>query len=318
MEGGSETKVVDLILQLMLGRLAKLFDTDEISCVKQTTSNNYMCKGSNPEHTFTFCISFNNREIPVLATETKGFEASSRNCFVQLIAAGGDSALNLVHLGWDVQDAVIPLIAFTGIGIQFGAVYLLDSHFPVMTMLSDSLDICGSRESEEVIATWFAKIVLFCLETKKRGPTKETQKQKLVISPSLSQNYFFKPVRTSFKELPQMEMTNGSSSRCNNLNRIMRMDKLVHDAEPSSERVLFPVGVVTIPAKGKEPIRNFLLKKCDQFNLDEEAAKHCPLIVFPMLSSTEGWSNGKPDLHHREDYVDQVRQCLDHLNAARG
>jgi hypothetical protein len=96
------------------------------------------------------------------------------------------------------------------------------------------------------------------------------------------------------------------------------MYKLVHDAEPSSERVLFPVGVVTIPEKGKEAIRDFLLKKCDQFNLDEEAAKNCPLIVFPLLSSTEGWSNEKPDLQYREDYIDQVRQCLDHLNAARG
>jgi hypothetical protein len=259
----------------------------------------------------------------VLVTEVKGSEVSIRNCYIQLLAAGGNGVLDMFRLGWSLEDAVVPVIAFTGIGIQFGAIYLLESHFPVLTMLSDSLDTCGSRSNEDILATWLCKFVFFSLETKKLCPKHNQKQQALIESPKLKKEYFFKPVRTNCKDLSQLISENNFSFRCNNLNHIMRMYKLVHDVVVEEkndpiERILYPVGVVTVPADntfGAEPIRKFLLDQCARFNLEANTSANCPLIVFPLLS---GWYNDKPKQQYRVDYMEQVRLCLDQLNAAKG
>lgn len=65
-------------------------------------------------------------------------------------AYGFGIATFLVGVGLPIDDIAVPIVVYTGIQIQFAAVFVLSPSFPVITLLSRAFDL--SREDDALIA----------------------------------------------------------------------------------------------------------------------------------------------------------------------
>ena len=100
--------------------------------------------------------------------ENKGSEASTFSGLRQAgVAYGFGIATFLLGLGIPYQDIVVPIVVYTGIAIQFGAVFVLDPSFPVFTVISDVLDLSRGEGAQKA-----ARHVAMC-----RRHVKETERR---------------------------------------------------------------------------------------------------------------------------------------------
>ena len=314
--GGSETMVVSLMLQSMLSILTNGFDGIHF-LTQSRTPKNYMSNACMSEPKITF---FRQPGVGVvtLATEAKGFGDSCRCCYSQLITCGGDAAIELCNQGVSIENVAIPVIAFTGLAIQFGAVYLMANSFPVLVMLSECLNPNGPIAMQLEISSWFIKFRAFYLQTCKLAADARPLPQQFEAVSLDCVHHFFKPVRQNFKE----ETQNFSNIKCSSysfkLNQIMRMYELVSRVGNSNQLVLFPVGVIALPGSdvaSTVALRNYLLTRLAKFYLSVDKSDHIPFIVFPYLS--DEWTDKKPEsAEHKAAYLNQVALTFDLLAQA--
>jgi hypothetical protein len=213
-------------------------------------------------------------EKNLIVTECKGFEASCRCCYSQATTNGGNGAIELfLNYGLSLENSVVPVIAFTGLSIQFGAVYLMDYHFPVLVMLSECLNPIGSSETTQLeMCSWLIKFVRFGISTVdlinisnhqeatiKNKKVNNTKEEGVVLKTT----NFFKPVRSISKK----NSKHYCSNRGIDLNHIMRMYKAASIVDDSIVSILFPIGVLAIPGADAQchEIREFLLNLLEKF-----------------------------------------------------
>eukprot|EP01038_Epipyxis_sp_PR26KG_P017574 gene17574-24398_t len=284
-KNGSETAVNDGVLQLLLQKsIDCIIDGPRnISVLKFNPDYNYLAKSCNPEHSLVHIRGGSLRFI-LLGTEAKGFEASCRECYSQLISIGGSSAMRLFEVGLILEQSVVPVIAFTGNSIQFGAVYLMDCYFPVLVILSECLNPIGSLHTQHEIATWLIKLVRFSETTatilQHHSISRRENFKKMAV---LSCAYFFKPVRSNTKGCLSFPISS-CSRRNSSLNHIMRMYEMVSKIESADSMILFPVGTLAVPGAEEQcnkQVRDFMIPVCNNFGIGTEDVDFCPIIVFP-------------------------------------
>ena len=209
--------------------------------------SNKLVSRCNPE--YSVCSTGSNVEL-LLGVEAKGMEASVSQCFNQLISICGSSAMRLLDCGVDIENAVVPAIAFCGDAIQFGAVYLIDNSFPVLVMLSDVLSPVGSYDQQIELYIWLLRLFKFSEDT-----FDILNASRCAPAPHgvcLSLKYFFKPVR-DVKEGCKLLYCGSKAERSRQslqLNEMMRIYQQLHQIRGAESCVLFPVGIVSVPQEG--------------------------------------------------------------------
>lgn len=91
------------------------------------------------------------RELPFLVTgmiETKGSESSPFRGAGEVVANASNAAVAMYKAGVPTERIVIPIVSFTGILVQFAAVYLLKPCFPVVCFLTGLLRF--KEEGQEI------------------------------------------------------------------------------------------------------------------------------------------------------------------------
>ena len=73
----------------------------------------------------------------------------------------------LAGIGILQQDIVVPVVLYTGLQIQFGAVFVLEPTFPVCTLLSRPFDLSREDDAQEA-AGYIIKIKEHCKETERK------------------------------------------------------------------------------------------------------------------------------------------------------
>lgn len=100
-----------------------------------------------------------------LCSEVKGHNTSTYRCFSQVFMCCANAALALRRKGLPLEQCVVPGVCFAGDGFRFVAVYLIEPSWPVMVVLSDSLDIQG--DSLKIVGDWLIRLIDFALATSK-------------------------------------------------------------------------------------------------------------------------------------------------------
>ena len=215
-----------------------------------------------------------------------------------------------------------------GANVQFLAIYLIKDNFPVLVELSPELSPFRTLEEQLAIAEWCLRLVSFAIRTKVLlDSPREAVCQNMVVRLNIS-GYFAKPVRDGWKSThEQSEPSEDSddamlySKRNSRLNHIMRLyERIRLSCEVDVKNlILFPEGVVSVPGNNvpeSDDLRAMLVQNCidNGFNgLDES---YCPLILFPLLNSNDGWSHNKPPEKYNQSYVEQLGYATAALNTA--
>jgi hypothetical protein len=327
---GSETAIVDVNLQRLLKEFVKPFGT--LSCEKKdvSASDIYMASGMSPEHSI-YGIEQVGYDQVLVGAEVKGTEASIRECYAQLIALSANSCLHMFRCKLPREDCVVPGIAMAGNTCQFLATYLIGESFPVVVALSDLLEVNGPIVQRREIARWMHKLFTFAAETITLLQRRTLLPMALTAEIDLDiKAHFFKPISVAPKISGRVGNHNRigtlKSPRTTYLNDIMTCYQQLfkanipgQDSSKARDTILFPHGVITVPRKSiseTTALRKCLMRTITKF-FQPMNYSNCPLIVYPMLSEGDGWTNGKPPAALCELYLAKLRLAVDLLNAAR-
>ena len=340
--GGSESNVVDPNLQRVLLSITNKYSTGLSFLKKSFNCGSFLALSTYPEP----CIVCNvpglvSDDIPVIVSEAKGEYAASKVAVPQLISMAGGAAINLYSLGLQLEESVIPAIALTGEGFQFFAAYLMRDTFPVLTAISPSLNPITDSLA---IASWLRNIIEFgnntykLLSELKNSRLSPTKGSETVLDMG---SYFFKPIRNAWGKESQVicfdsptpksssasnsaldhKLCSKASTLCAKVCRIMNIYERMGHVVNSKKYILFPQGIVTVPANDIDEntnLRNSLIAfACDRyFPFLKESMTHRPMIVFNKLQQEDGWDNHKPPVELRDDYIIKLSEAIDVLNSA--
>jgi len=330
--GGSETMIVDSNLQIVLNMMSNLSERN-LKCMSITIPPDlvYLASAVKPEH----CLRIPDSSVPgiVFGSEVKGIEASIRQCYPQLMTVCGSSCIELYRQGLSRKDCVVPGIAMAGVSCQFLAIYLLKDTFPVLVALSPELSPFGSFEEQRTIARWCLRMVSLADATvvklgQRRRPILST------ISVFLNmKTYFAKPVRKKWRTSNQDVLDDSIedetqllySNKNTLLNYVMRVYERIRVACKGQEidiksLVLFPEGVVSMPGaniRESDGLRKMLIRECRRNQFGDVDESFRPLIIFPRLLASKGWSMEKPPPELRIQYVKQLTLAVTALNVAK-
>ena len=349
MADGSETRVLNPNLQRTLDISLKLTENTSLFYIQERFScGNFLASATIAEPCIACSLPNVKSHIPLVGCEVKGEEASARVSEPQLMSITGGAAINLRLLGLSIEDSCVPAISLTGEGFRFYAVYLMRDTFPVLTAISRTFNPVTETLA---IASWLLNIVEFAEETFKlisalteyRVPTPTGNETVLDIS-----SYFFKPIRNIWHKGLQINTQTGppvssSSSAsddlpmtkadvnhsllaaCSNVlthvSRIMCIYQHLAAIPESHKFILFPTGVVTVPAADITENRDFrealVNAVCREHFPDLlSCITHRPLIAFDFLRHEEGWKNDRPDLAFLDSYLDNISKAIDIMNTA--
>ena len=190
--------------------------------------------------------------------EVKGQEASP---FVAIRQAGTGYGFGiatfLVGLGIPVDEIVVPVVLYTSVCVQFGAVFVLEPSFPVFTLVSCVFDLSRKEQALDA-ARHVIKIRHHCIET---GLTVEKEFKKIMkhsdykeppkdflssMTIALSKKrYFLKAVRQSQTDSPPkgFELVGQGQNSESGAYHMIRVYGQLDEALATSERssVCFPI-----------------------------------------------------------------------------
>ena len=112
---------------------------------------------------------------------------------------------------------------------------------------------------------------------------------------------FFKFIRS----FGTIGMGSGSSI---NLDSILRTYENLSRIEHSEKVILFPLGVITLPAEDittSIDIRSLILRTIDDYFPATKVEDESIIIVYDKLSTAEGWTNKKPGKDIKDAYQDR-------------
>jgi hypothetical protein len=256
----------------------------------------------------------------------RGFSAPMRYCELELHAVSGSACLELSRRGLGRADCVVPGIGMAGRNVQFFATYLLSGTFPVMVALTPELRLTGTMQEQMEIATWCVRVADFAFQTAQSIPTAQpTSRASVVLNMA---QYFPKPLSDDCLAVPVANaaaVRPDYSTACVRLQRIMEVYQRLHEAALSSanesdrDLVLFPEGVVTVPgphADGSDDIKNLLIRSCGEAGFRVRDYDCRPVMLFPRLFPSDGWTTAKPPPELRAVYVQHLRRAVQLLNLA--
>lgn len=156
------TMIADSNVQRILWAMRKKSTSNTIDVERKTLPPNglLLCGGCSAKHCLITLESDGNSCV-LIGSDANGQDESARNCYPELLACCGESAVELYRAGLKLEDAVVPGIAIMGSAIQFCAVYLIPDVFPVMVALSPALDPLGSLSIQDEISKWCLRFIRF-------------------------------------------------------------------------------------------------------------------------------------------------------------
>jgi hypothetical protein len=270
------------------------------------------------------------RSMLVAAGVVRGFSAPMRYCELELHAVSGSACLELSRRGLGRADCVVPGIGMAGRNVQFFATYLLSGTLPVMVALTPELCLTGTLQEQMEIATWCVRLAEFALQTtlliRTAHPESPLPRARVALN---MRQYFPKPLSDDCLSVPVAspdDVRPDYTTACVRLQRIMEVYQRLHEAALSSanesdwDLVLFPEGVVTVPGPhasgGSDGIKNLLIRTCQEAGFRMRGYDCRPIILFPRLSTNDGWTTRKPSRDLGAAYVQHLRRAVHLLNRA--
>lgn len=321
---GSESKVVDLNLQRLLSAMADLSHGKLICKKDNATTVMYLAKSGNAEHSL-YPRTATYSSIALFGAEAKGIEASLRACYPQFIASCGSSCIELHRRGLALEECALVGVVMAGASCQFCGVYLIEGNFPVMVALSPALHIMGTPTDHREIARWAMRSLwhtmdrLDALQAMQHKGFGMRLPSAAEVQCTLSlRGHFTKPIRDDPKMLQNNAVGDEGwvSALALRLNCMMEVYRLLHEADPgSSDVILFPTGVVTVPGPdslGSASLRSALTATCRRYLFSMELS-YRPVVLFPLLGD---WRTDKPPAELRQSYLAQVALANNIMNQA--
>lgn len=325
-EGGSETKIVEPNLTILLDLMKDLYFHDEAFVKinsKLKLDKTLIAKSVQPEPCMMFSNDINEPLI-ILVTETIALESTTSMCITQLISILSSAVIGLRNANLSLNEAVVPGIAMSDDQIQFFAMFLIEENFPSFVALTRPLSLFSEID---IISSWCYKLSCFTKETiqlisNPKKPTNSTFKTNPTIEKlSLSlENYFLKPLRSNIIDNHDEQSNHFNAFTVNRFLRIYEIIRVNSSFDFSSlqELILFPSGLIAIPTKNcteSKEIRKLLLDNIVDERFSNLKASLRPVILFPLLDSS--WKNEKPPKELYQSYLQQIRRGVDVLNEVK-
>lgn len=317
--GGSETNLNDPNLAKYLGMIKDQIDESHLT--NGTIPFDLILAGQKTQSEYR--IEWG--QYFLIASEAKGVEHSQYEGLVQGFQVGGDSCVYMWRCGLDSKLAVTPVVLSYSDCFCIYAVYLIPDCYPVLVQLSPPLTYL-TYEGRCCLARWGIALRRFARETQKflcsvsgRGKDEKSE-----LGLYIADRLFFKPLREfqkTRKSSGDSSLDIGSNLRINLESMMMAYHRL-HAVDNAHQFFLFPLGVISYPSNMSssfnKPIRT-IMETCirNHFINPQQLLAECrPVIVFEELTTSEGWSNGKPRPEQVPSYVKCVKEAVDILNAA--
>lgn len=314
----SETNITDPVLKTYLARIqtAMIFERQQQLSVQLNTGKlkfkTYLASAtSQPEHRIEW------NQFILIASESKGIDASYYTCLIQGMQAGGDSAIHLSRY-LDIDKVVFPVIFSYGGLLQIFAVYLIDGPFPVIVRLSDPISY-ATHSGKLMLACWTKVLTSFTLDTIDMLQTKQSLPLQFE-NIGLSFKYFFKPI-LDFQNNCDLnyDYLNYGSRKINSLESMMSVYKRLSNVIDSDNYILYPVGMLSYPSSDsfffqdiKDSLKKFFATHFEFKFQDMNSG--CPVVVFPMLNNQ--WQITKPPQRLFKSYLYGVATSVKIMNEA--
>ena len=140
-EGGTISTLLAELENITLGNLD--FEENSKSTFKTHKLTLGIATGTSV-HDFDVCVS---STLRTALLEGKGSEASILPALAQGAAEGTNFCMGLYAQGIPKEHCVVPVIAYNGLSMCFGATMLLDDTFPTFVPLSKTLDLMDEYDS---------------------------------------------------------------------------------------------------------------------------------------------------------------------------
>ena len=339
---GSEIKVVRPNLESMLSAALKISGYDNImeKATQIFECGNILANKTQSEPCIAFKINTVNKShfIPIICSEAKGEEDSSREANSQIFTITGGSAIQQLYLLGlnNIENVAVPAISLSGDGFKVLGVYLVNDSFPILAELTRIMD---PIEESQLVAIWLLKLLEFSKETiTLLQNAASSYTENINVEAVLKfENHFFKPLRdtslkvisvskekvssqspTVFQQVPISSSSESLPSPFTNLyfklHRIMKVYKRLDAVESSYLYVLFPRGLLMGPAWDviqTQKIRETLDLIC-KIDFPDISILHRPIIIYERLT----WKNTRPKIELIESYLFKLRLAVDILNKA--
>jgi hypothetical protein len=319
-------RVVQTNLQIMLAFIAKCVE-DELATYQgiDPAPDMYLTGSPYPEHAIYARRHPHNLVVSAVA---RGTAASIRSCELELHAVSGSACVELSRRGLQRTDCVVPGIAMAGRNVQFFGTYLLRDTFPVMVALSPEMCLTGTTREQMEIAAWCVRLADFAVQT--LDMTRNAQPLLSLPQASVTLNmakYFPKPLSDDCLAIhidSRKYVEHDYTTACVRLQRVMEVyQRLYHAAlahEGDLDLIQFPEGVVTIPCHdypGREGERALLIRRCKEAGFRRADYDNRPVMLFPRLATTDGWTSNPPPVHLQALYLHELRRAVQLLNRAK-
>eukprot|EP01033_Poteriospumella_lacustris_P019819 gene19819-14412_t len=289
--GGSEALPVDPNMRRVVKKVRKLFDThhrDRVAVRKKPQVNRYMAEAVQGERGLIDTRS----DIVLIGCCAKGLDACHRECITQLLTLCGNGAMEMRRHGVVLEECVTLGISFADTGIQFCAVYLMDSSFPMFLNLTTVLHPLHHAAD---IATWLLRFVYgasLSSDTLDNAACEPIQNLQLRLNTA---SYFLNPVREGYKgDTFAHEPCQHRSILPSRLDHIFRIYDRLHDhytrltPRPTDWSISFPVGCITVPSQESKFRANLIaaIRQQPHFNSLNLVLRPCLLFQRVQMAKT--------------------------------
>jgi len=187
---------------------------------------------------------------------------------------------------------------------------MIPESFPCMVAMSkvlhltDRWEICKwllalrrfSRTTIEIIRQQKGNDVTKKKKKKQEGDNSDSQKGEKI---ALKRNLFFKPILNpswkSFRGTNPTTVVDSISICRRKVQIIMEAYERLWMRELAHELILFPVGAMCFPDNHQfsAQLYEMLESACKKYfyGVKEPFLRHVPILVYPLLSNDDGWSN---------------------------
>ena len=213
--------------------------------------------------------------------EVNGGEASPLAATLQGVARGTNIVVNMIANGVAVDDVIVPIISIAGRLIQFGAMFALESCFPVYMPVSFVLDLADDRQAA-LAAAHFEKA---------RSVVKRSEQllQQAGQTPKIDQQIELDLSSYHVKVLDDEQLQRGFSMFGDIDKGLEHMIVVYNKLYVSSAReyIVFPLSLRTADKENTENTENTI---------------NVPILIFPDLAQA-GFRIGTPEFRSDEKSV---------------
>ena len=266
----------------------------------------------------------------LLASEAKGFFASSLKCLPQGCQVAGDATILLRRCDISLDECATPGIVVFADSVQIFGCHLLPTQYPVFSLLSRAMSLASSSERLE-LAAWLLELRAFIATTRKiicasSGVKPQQAGGVPFLHPPLNkgehveldvQKIFLKPIRLRMWQDRIQTRIEVHPYRVAMTRTLEVFDKLNEACIATSSSVLVtpPLGWLQVPGSEQPQIRDAVFRKLQSQFLDihdqqPSGIRLQPCFAFPNLLSP--WTSRPPQncTLHTQQYIDQLTKAI--------